>query len=54
MLDQNKIQYNKVDLDKINSSQPYSCEKKSDKRFSWSAIYNIFNKQLRINFKWKI
>lgn len=53
MLDQNRIKYNKVDLEKINSNQPLKCETKESKRFSWTFFYNIFNKTFKFEFKWR-
>ena len=54
MLDQNKIKYNKVDLEKINKSQPIIEDKpKKQKRWCFSFFYNIFNKSFKFNFKWR-
>ena len=53
MLDQDRINYKKVDLDKINSNQPLKCDKKENKKFEFSFFYNIFNKILKFNFKWR-
>ena len=56
MLDQSKINYKKVDLEKINKNQPLSEDEKPKEKRRWgfSFFYNIFNKSFKINFKWRI
>ena len=51
MLDQDRINYKKVDLDQINSNQPLKCKNKEKKRFDFKFFYNIFNKAFKITFE---
>lgn len=55
MIDQNKINYTKPDLEKINSKSILldSEKPKEERRWSFSFFYNIFNKSFKINFKWR-
>ena len=53
MLDQNKIKYKQVDLAEINKSQLVETLKQEKKRWNFSIFYNIFNKTLKFNFKWR-
>lgn len=52
-MDQDKIKYHKVDLDKINQDQPFQRKDKEPPRFSISGFWNIFNKEFKINAKWR-
>lgn len=55
-LDSSKLNISKPDLDKINKDQPLKIENSdSNKRFSISGWFNIFNNRLKanINFKWR-
>lgn len=53
MLDQDRISYKQVDLDKINSNQPLKCQQKEIKRFGFKFFYNLFNKAFKISFEWR-
>lgn len=53
MLDQNRIEYKEIDLNKINSDQPLECCKEQ-KRFSFKFLYNILDKTFNFKLKWRI